>query len=96
MIDLNTCFWNEQKNEQLRVQRGLSFEDVMSAIKDGRVLADTPHPNRDLHPKQRVLVVKIDGYACAVPYVTDKNGRFLKTVYRSRKLQQLYVARRKT
>jgi hypothetical protein len=96
MFSRNSCFWNDEKDEQLRRERGLSFEDVMSAIEDGRVLADSPHPNRTKHPNQRVLVVEIGGYACAVPYVTDAGGLFLKTIYRSRKLQQLYFARRRT
>ena len=48
-------------------------------------------PTAERFGHQRVLVVLIDGYACAVPYVVDGETRFLKTIYRSRALQRKYV-----
>lgn len=66
----------------------------MSAIEEGKLLADIPHPSPS-RAYQRILVVDIDGYACAVPYVSDGGKRFLKTIYRSRVLHKLYAVRKK-
>ena len=83
--------WSEEKNRWLKAERGLSFEAVLAAIEDGRILADLAHPDKERFGHQRVLAVLIDGYACAVPYVVDGETRFLKTIYRSRALQRKYV-----
>jgi hypothetical protein len=83
--------WSEEKNRWLKAERGLSFEAVLAAIEDGRILADLVHPDSERFGHQRVLVVLIDGYACAVPYFVDGETRFLKTIYRSRTLQRKYV-----
>ena len=77
------CVWSEAKNAQLQAERGLSFEAVMAAVEDGKVLADLRHPNQEQFAHQRTLAVEIDGYACAVPYVSENGVRFLKTIYRS-------------
>ena len=82
--------WNEEKNQILKAERGVSFEEVAAAIENGRVLDDVKHPDSNrLH--QRVLVVDIDGYACGVPYVREGNVMFLKTVYRNRNFQRIYM-----
>jgi hypothetical protein len=56
------------------------------------VLADLEHRSEMRQGRQRILVVEIDGYACAVPYVIDGKTMFLKTIYRSRELQKFYGA----
>ncbi len=83
--------WNREKNRQLKEARGLSFEDVENALEQGRLLDDMPHPDAKRYPHQYILVVEIDGYACIVPYVVDGETLFLKTIYRSRKAQRLYL-----
>ena len=84
-------FWNEEKNQQLKSERGLSFEDVVTAIEDGRTLDDIEHPHADRKGRQRLLIVEIGGYACVVPYVGDGQRIFLKTVYYSRAMQKKYM-----
>jgi hypothetical protein len=83
--------WSEEKNLRLQAARGLSFEAVREAIEQGRVLDELVHPNPERFGHQRILVVEIDGYACAVPYVIDGDTWFLKTIYRSRALQRKYM-----
>ena len=39
--------WNAEKNQLLMVERGVSFEDVVFAIKSGRLLDDASHPNKE-------------------------------------------------
>jgi uncharacterized DUF497 family protein len=85
--------WNPEKNETLKKERGLSFEDVETAIETGDYIGDFPHPNQDRYPNQRILIVEIDGYTCAVPYIRNGDTRFLKTIFRSRKLKRLFSKR---
>ena len=86
--------WNDEKNRQLKAERGLSFEDVVAAIENGRVLADIDHPQAGRLGHQRILVVDIAGYACVVPYIEDGQQVFLKTVFQSRAMQKKYVVKK--
>lgn len=85
--------WNAEKNRLLRETRGLSFEDIESAIEQKKVLADIPHPLEEKYPSQRLLVVLVNGYALNVPYVKTSEGIFLKTIFPSRKSQKLFLNR---
>ncbi|HHB13111.1 MAG TPA: BrnT family toxin [Chromatiales bacterium] len=83
--------WDDGKNRQLITERGVSFEDVVFCIEQGRLLDDLAHPNRDRYPHQRLLVVEIDGYAWLVPYVENGDEIFLETVIPSRKATRKYL-----
>jgi hypothetical protein len=60
---------------------------VKSAWESGQVLDDVENPVR---PRQRMLIVRINGYVCVAPYVTDGKTVFLKTLYQSRKYNEVY------
>ena len=77
--------WNAEKNQQLMIERGVSFEDVLFALQSGGLLDDGPHSNREKYPNQRIFVVRIDDYAWLVPYVENDREFFLKTIISSRK-----------
>lgn len=83
--------WNPEKSAALKARHGVSFEDVVIAFQDGRLLADTEHPG-EAYAHQRLAVVEIDGYAYAAPYVIDGDIRFFKTLYPSRKLQKRFLS----
>jgi hypothetical protein len=85
--------WNVEKGEALRDARGVSFEAVVVAIGDGRVLDVLSHPNRERYPDQRILVVAVDDYAFLVPFVEEEDYQFLKTVIPSRKATRDYLGR---
>lgn len=87
-----TIRFNEEKNQLLKVTRGINFEDILDSIQLGNLLVDIAHPSR-LRPNQRLYVVKVDAYAYAVPYVLDlqKTEIFLKTIYPSRALTKKYL-----
>ncbi len=76
----------------LKETRGLGFEDVIVAIEEKSILADLKHSNKK-YAHQRILVIKIEAYAYAVPYVIDWKRKiiFLKTVYPSRVLTDKYM-----
>ena len=77
--------WNEEKNALLKAQRSVSFEDVVAAVHDDRLLADREHPSKQKYSHQRILIVNLDDYAYVVPYVRkDDRTLFLKTIIPSR------------
>jgi uncharacterized DUF497 family protein len=83
--------WNKEKNEQLKADRGLSFEQVAMHVECGDLLDVYEHPNQKQYPGQQILVVRIGVYAYVVPYVESADGRFLKTVIPSRKATREYL-----
>jgi uncharacterized DUF497 family protein len=83
--------WSALKNHQLIEQRGISFDDVVFYLQQGKLLDDIKHPNIDKYPNQRVFVVDINGYVCLVPYVESRDEIFLKTVIPSRKATKQYL-----
>lgn len=83
--------WSPEKNEILRADRGISFENVVVAIESGGLLDILAHPNRAKYPRQKVLVVECDNYAYLVPFVEEEDYFFLKTVIPSRKATRDYL-----
>jgi len=83
--------WNADKNQQLITERGVSFEDVVFYLSQGKVLDDLRHPNSDKYPDQRVFVLNIDDYVYLVPYVENRSEIFLKTIIPSRKATKQYL-----
>ena len=88
---MKTFRWGSAKNEQLKLDRGVSFEQMVVAIEAGGILDVLSHPNRTKYPRQKVLVVAIDGYAYLVPFVEEEDHFFLKTVIPSRKATRDYL-----
>ena len=83
--------WSDEKNDLLRRERGVSFEQVVAAVEQGDLLDVLEPPNPDRYPGQRVLVVRIESYAYAVPFVEADEHVFLKTIIPSRRLTRRYL-----
>ena len=83
--------WNREKNELLKVEREISFEEVVDAITGGKVLDAFEHPNQTRYPGQKVMIVEIKNYAFFVAYVEDEKKIFLKTIYPSREATRKYL-----
>ena len=83
--------WSPEKNEQLQLDRGISFENMVVAIESGGLLDILAHPNLAKYPNQKMLVVASDGYAYLVPFVEEDDHFFLKTVIPSRKATRDYL-----
>ena len=88
---MKTIRWNEEKNRLLMEKRGVSFEEVLQAIRGKKLLAIEAHPNKEKYPGQKILVVLLDGYVHIVPYVETEEEIFLKTVYPDRKYHKKYA-----
>jgi uncharacterized DUF497 family protein len=83
--------WNDEKSALLKEARGVSFEDVVFHVAAGGLLDVLDHPRPEVYSGQRVMVVDIEGYAFAVPFVTDGDVWFLKTIIPSRKMTKHYL-----
>jgi hypothetical protein len=83
--------WSPEKNEQLQLDRGISFENMVVAIESGGLLDILAHPNLAKYPNQKMLAVASDGYAYLVPFVEEDDHFFLKTVIPSRKATRHYL-----
>jgi uncharacterized DUF497 family protein len=83
--------WNSSKNQELIMERGKSFEEVIFHIQNGDLLDDIAHPNTQEYSHQRVFVVEINEYVYLIAYVENDDEIFLKTVIPSRKFTKLYL-----
>jgi uncharacterized DUF497 family protein len=83
--------WSNEKNELLKEQRGVSFEDVLVAIDEGDVFDVIDHPNTTRYAHQQQMIVAIRGYAYLVPFVEDEEKIFLKTIIPSRDATKKYL-----
>jgi len=43
---MKTFNWDDEKNERLRIERGVSFEEVVFCIENGQILDVIEHPNK--------------------------------------------------
>lgn len=83
--------WDREKNEWLKAERGVSFEQVAMCVERGDVLDVYEHPNKAQYGHQQILVVAIGEYAYLVPFVESDEGLFLKTIIPSRKATRRYL-----
>jgi hypothetical protein len=88
--------WSHEKNELLKIERSVSFEEIVLAIEADGLIDDLPHPNAEKYPNQSVLVVTFDDYVYLFPYVEEADYFFLKTVIPSRKTTRDYLMRANT
>jgi len=83
--------WNQDKNELLKTERQVSFDDVVLYIEMGFLLDILEHPNQEKYKGQRIFVVNIDDYVYLVPFIENDNEVFLKTIIPSRKATKKYL-----
>ncbi len=83
--------WDNEKNLWLKENRGISFEQIIVLIEEGYLLDILEHPNKDKYAHQKILIVNVDNYIYAIPFVEKDNERFLKTIIPSRKYTKKYL-----
>lgn len=91
-----TFNWSDEKNRLLKRTRGISFEDVVLCIHEGKLITVLEHPNRTRYPNQRLYLIEHRKYVYVVPFVVDESAReiVLKTIYPSRRYTKRYLGRR--
>lgn len=82
--------WNPEKNEILKRERGISFEEIAYSIASDQVIGIEENPG---HPNQKMYVLEIDNYAIIVPYMENNDEIFLETAFPSRKYKKNMVQR---
>jgi len=87
--------WSEEKNQLLKIERGVCFEDIVDALNEGKTLFVLPHPQKQRYPNQRIFVVEMFNYAYLVPFVEDNEKIFLKTIIPSRDATKKYLTNKK-
>jgi hypothetical protein len=91
--------YNQDKDEQLFIERGVGFQDIIAILKsDDPVILDIiDHPNQARYPEQQIMYIELEGEVYAVPFVLNGSGlMFLKTIYPSRKARKLLLSDQST
>jgi len=83
--------WEDAKNEKLKAERGIGFEEIVFLIERGDLLDVLEHPNQERYGGQRIFVVQRDDYVYLVPFVEDDRLVFLRTIIPSRKATKHYL-----
>ena len=86
--------YDQIKNEKLKSERGISFEEIIPMLDPEHVLDIVDHPNKQKYPNQRICVLNIDGYVHMIPFVERANTVFLKTIIPSRKATAQYLKKK--
>jgi len=77
--------WSDEKNEFLKAERQVSFEDIVFYIELGYLLDVLEYKG------QKIFVVQVEEYVYLVPFIEDEHEIFLKTIIPSRKATQNYL-----
>ena len=83
--------WNNEKNEKLKIERDICFEDAIVAIEENKILDIIKHSNQKKYLNQKIFIVNINNYAYLIPFVEDEHKIFLKTIIPSRKATKKYI-----
>jgi uncharacterized DUF497 family protein len=89
---MSTYEWNEEKNIELLKTRGVTFEEVVAAFDQGRLVGIEKHSNPAKYPHQKMYIVCMNDYVYSVPFVESEDIIFLKTIIPSRKFKKKYHA----
>lgn len=82
--------WDPEKNEWLKRERNISFEQVIFHLSQGDVWKMADHPDQKRYPGQKIYFVIVEDYIYLVPYVVTKEYIFLKTIIPNRKATKDY------
>lgn len=74
--------WDPEKNELLKLERGICFEEIAYHIEAGKILGVEENPG---HSNQKMYVLEIENYAVIVLFIETDDEIFLKTAFPSRK-----------
>jgi uncharacterized DUF497 family protein len=75
--------WDALKNERLKKERGVSFEEIIAS----KFIELEEHPSRK---NQLVMLFEYKDYIWVAPCVVEKDHIFLKTLFPSRKYTRKY------
>ena len=82
--------WDSEKNEWLKKERNISFEQIIFHLLQGDIWKISDHPDRRKYPGQKIYFVIVEGYIYLVPHIIEKEYVFLKTIIPNRKATKDY------
>ncbi len=82
--------WNPDKNEWLKTERNISFEQIIFHLGRGNVWRISGRPNLEKYLGQRLYFVIVNDYIYIVPHIVEQDYIFLKTIIPSRKATRDY------
>ncbi len=94
--DINQFRYDLSKDQRLRTERGIGFEDVITCISNGKLLDILPHYNQLDYPGQKIMVIEKNDYAYLVPYKQEEETIHLITIWPSRKATKCYISPKET
>ncbi|OAD20070.1 hypothetical protein THIOM_004251 [Candidatus Thiomargarita nelsonii] len=60
--------WNEEKNQWIKENRNISFEEIVFFIENGGLLDTYKHPNKEKYPRQSIFGVLYEKTHLRVEY----------------------------
>ena len=88
--DLMKFEWNPDKNEHLKKELNISFEQILFHLSQGDLWKTADHPDQKKYPGQKIYFVIVDDYIYQVPFMTEDEYVFLKTIIPNRKATRDY------
>jgi uncharacterized DUF497 family protein len=85
--------WDDDKNSILKETRNISFEEIVFAIANNKLLEVIEHSNKNKYPNQKMFIVEVRNYVYVVPFIEDDKKYFLKTIYPSREATMTYLGK---
>ncbi|MBN1997219.1 toxin [candidate division KSB1 bacterium] len=82
--------WNPDKNELLKKERKISFEQIIFHLLQGEIWKIGDHPDQKKYPGQRLYFVIVNDYIYIVPFIEQGVVIILKTIIPSRKAIKEY------
>jgi hypothetical protein len=83
--------WDPDKNDWLRRNRNITFEEIALLLASGLVWKVTKHLNTKKFPNQHVFLVPVNDYIYFVPSVIEGDVIFLKTAFLHRQSTKMYL-----
>ena len=83
--------WNPDKNNWLKKNRNISFEQIIFHLSQGDIWMIADHLNQEKFPNQRIYFVVVENYIYLVPHIVKKDFIFLKTIIPSRKATKTFL-----
>ena len=66
---MNYFTWSAEKNEHLKNERDVSFEQIIMHLEGGYLHDVLENPNQNKYGNQKILMVELNNYIYLVPFV---------------------------
>jgi uncharacterized DUF497 family protein len=83
--------WDEEKNQRLKAERGISFDEIVLHIVIGNLVDIVLNKNQKRYPGQRIFAINIEGYIYLVPFDETESTIMLRTIIPSRQATRTYL-----